>query len=164
MCRRNSPPRPARAPSRSRSSASAARRPSSPSRCSIPKGARCGCRAAALASGASGLSPRRHARQPLDDLDQLAMRGAGRIAELIDRMLVGEAAEAQKLARALPAVQLQVRRPRSEEEPAHLAAAEELAELRGRHIHEEEDENPERYGDEPAPGEPGDQIGKEVPE
>ena len=67
------------------------------------------------------------------------MRSAGRIAELIASVLVHKPAQTQDFAEPLPPIELQRGRTRGEEQPPQLAAAEELAELRHRHIDEEQD-------------------------
>jgi len=49
--------------------------------------------------------------EPLHNFYQLTMRGAGWIAELIDRMRVGEPAQAGELADALPPCSAAARTP-----------------------------------------------------
>ena len=48
----------------------------------------------------SDFEPRRSC-EPLNDLDELVVGGAGRLAEFIDRVLVGKPTQAQQFTRAL---------------------------------------------------------------
>ena len=82
------------------------------------------------------------ARQPVHDLNQLAMRGAGRVAELVDGMLVRQPAQPQQFADPLSPVQLQLGWPAGEQEPRDFAGAEELAEFHRRHVDQEQYEYP----------------------
>src|SRR5262249_17983593 len=100
--------------------------------------------------------------ETLNDGDQLLVRRAPWVAKRVDRMFVREPAQAQQLAGALAPVQVQLGRPRREQEPAHFGGAEELDEFRHSHIDQEQYENPERDGDEAMPGEAGAQIGDEL--
>src|SRR6266478_10170152 len=66
------------------------------------------------------------------------MRGAGWISELVDRVGVGEPAQAGELADALASVELQFGRPMGEQEAPQLALAEQVIELGRRHIDQEQ--------------------------
>src|SRR3984893_12741184 len=98
----------------------------------------------------------------LQHIDQLAVRGAGRVVELADRMSVHQPAEPQQLAHPLAPIELQLGRAGGKEQPPQLAGAEELAEFRHRHIDQEQDKDPQGDGGKALPREGRDQIRYEI--
>jgi hypothetical protein len=101
-------------------------------------------------------------REVLHYVDQLAVCGAGRIAQFGSRVLVCKPAQAQQLAQALSPIELQIRRPAGEEEPPHFARAEKMAEFQCCHIDQEECEDPQGDGGKTVPREGRHQISEEV--
>src|SRR5215831_6597139 len=71
------------------------------------------------------------------------MRGARRIAEFIDRVRIGQLAQADELADPLSPVQLQLGGPVGEQKTPKLAVAEEMIELGGRDIDQEQHQYPD---------------------
>ena len=92
------------------------------------------------------------------------VRGAGRIAEIIDRMRVGETAQAGELADALPPVQLQLGRPVGEQDAPQLASAEQTVELRRRYIDQKQNQYPNLDRGEVIPTEGRSQVRQELTE
>src|SRR6266446_3686067 len=90
------------------------------------------------------------------------MRGAGWISELVDRVGVGEPAQAGELADALASVELQFGRPMGEQEAPQLALAEQVIELGRRHIDQEQDQYPKLDRGEAMPGEGRHHVRQEV--
>src|SRR5271165_1908132 len=90
------------------------------------------------------------------------MRGAGRIAKFIFRVRVRKPAEADELADSLSPIQLQLGWPVSEQDAPQLALAEQVVELGGRHIDQEQDQYPELDRGKAMPGEDRDHVRQEA--
>src|SRR6516225_367303 len=82
-------------------------------------------------------------REPPHDIDQLVVSGAGRIAELIDRVRISQTAQAEEFANALPSVQLQLGWPTGEQDAPQLAVAKQVVELGCRHINQKQNQDPQ---------------------
>src|SRR5215472_10441538 len=67
--------------------------------------------------------------EPPHDVDQLVVGIAGRIAEVCERMRIGQLAQANEFADALPPVQLEFGSAMSEQDPPQLAVAKEMVEF-----------------------------------
>ena len=101
-------------------------------------------------------------REVLHYVDQLAVCGAGRIAQSGSRVLVCKPAQAQQLAQALSPIELQIRRPAGEQEPPHFVRPEKMAEFRCCYIDQEENEDPQGDGGKTMPRESRHQRSEEV--
>ena len=71
----------------------------------------------------------RIACEPAHNVDQLVVRGAGRIAKFRDRMGIGKFAQVDQLPDPLSPVELQLGRTVGEQNAPQLALAEEVIEL-----------------------------------
>src|ERR1700720_3091900 len=89
-------------------------------------------------------------RESLYYIDQLAVCGAGRIAQFGSRVLVCKPARAQQRTQALSPIELQIWRPTGEQEPPHFARAEKIDGLRCCH---KEYEDPQGDGGKTVPRE-----------
>ena len=78
--------------------------------------------------------------EPPHNVDQLAVRIAGGIAEFGERVRIGKLAQTDKLADALPPVQLQLGRAMGKQNPPELALAEEMVEFGRRDIDQKQNQ------------------------
>src|SRR5215472_15274238 len=89
-----------------------------------------------------GVRPRLKSKPP-QNIDQLDVRGGGRIAKFVHRVSVGQFAQTDEFVDLLPPVQLERGRPVGEQNATQFAVTEQTIELVRRHVDEEKDKNPQ---------------------
>src|SRR5215469_975339 len=90
--------------------------------------------------------------EPAQNIDQLAVRIVGRIAEFVHRMSVGQLAQTDEFIDLLSPVQLQLGRPVGEQNADELAVTEQAVELGRRDIDQEQNEYPKLDRHKAIPG------------